>query len=478
MEKRRGVFENPANLESILNLASSHQLEPIEYAAGETILEQDQVNNELIIIVRGQARLLTHTEDHGQVTVDTLEAGAFLGLISFWTRMPISTHSIAETHVVALPIHRKDFDAIRKSDAEINRVIDFWLIENLCHRVQRMITVTTQNKELTRKLEQERRELSDTVRELKSTRNSLIHAERLAVMGQVVAGVAHEINNPSASVKQNTVQMREHIETYLKQGKDRFTPDQRHTLFTEGYAHTFLEGSAVRKRLEDAERRFQDLPRSLLRRIAHFSADALSIAMPKNRIDLDRLQAALRYFEAGVFLRNIEVSNHRISDLVITLKNYGRSQGTSREPTDLNQCINETCTMLNHRLKRFHLDRSEMQPLPRVLVSSSEINQVLTNLIVNACDATPADGTITLRSFSTDRSVVVQVADTGAGIPLDKLATIFEANFTTKHSGNRIGLGLGLTISRDIAEKHSGRLEAQNLPKGGAQFTLTLPRHD
>jgi signal transduction histidine kinase len=234
--------------------------------------------------------------------------------------------------------------------------------------------------------------------------------------------------------------------------------------------------------MQDLERRFSGLRRSLVRRIAQLDDSAMQSVEPllgSKTWTADKetaLQELLQSYEAGVHLRSADAATDRIIRLVRSLKNYGRHDPSQHEQVDLRDCIHDTLMVLNHRLKHFELT-VRAKEVPLFWCHPGEINQVLTNLLVNACDATPQGGLIQLTCFTADNGdICVEVSDAGHGIDAALIDRIFEPNFTTKHRSGDFGLGLGLAISRDIARKYGGSLEAQSEPGKGARFVLRLPQ--
>ena len=163
---------------------------------------------------------------------------------------------------------------------------------------------------------------------------------------------------------------------------------------------------------------------------------------------------------------------------MISLKNYGRQDQDIWEPTDLREGIRDTLTVLNNRLKHYAV-RLQLDPIPITRRNAGEMNQVWTNLITNACQATPEGGTITISTATPpdESALFITVTDSGIGIPPDHLEQIFETNFTTKTSKSEFGLGLGLAISKEIIAKHDGRITAENMTNGGAHIVRIPARN-
>jgi C4-dicarboxylate-specific signal transduction histidine kinase len=188
----------------------------------------------------------------------------------------------------------------------------------------------------------------------------------------------------------------------------------------------------------------------------------------------EAVEQVVRAFEIGSALHSIQVADERITRLVKSLKSYSRQDDGDTSEVDVVQCVHDTLTVLNHRLKHYDVTL-DMPDLPRIPGRAGEINQILTNLFANAGDATPTGKGIHIRGAVENGRLLVEVADEGHGIPGALLDRIFEPNVTTKSGGGQYGLGLGLAISRDLAMQHRGTLTAANGETGGAVFRLELP---
>jgi signal transduction histidine kinase len=194
---------------------------------------------------------------------------------------------------------------------------------------------------------------------------------------------------------------------------------------------------------------------------------------------VERKELARRWvemFEIGTLVRSMRVAAERIGGIVRSLKGYSRQDQAELAEVDLRDGLRDTLVLFGYRLKRFQVVVDLPVPL-RVRGRPGELNQVWTNLILNACEAMGERGTLTLSGGTEPGAVWVRVQDTGPGVPPALLERIFESGFTTKKPDDpaKGGLGLGLAIARSIVEQHGGRLTVQNVPGGGAAFTVRLP---
>ncbi len=277
-----------------------------------------------------------------------------------------------------------------------------------------------------------RLELERTHQELKRTQGQLVHSAKLAALGQLVAGVAHEINNPLAFVLNNVSLL-------------------------ERDTHSLPE--LIRLYHEAAEVAAQ-LRRDLYERILNL-ADQIDLPYI-----LDNLENMLTRSHEGL---------KRIQRIVLDLRDFARlDQGNVQEEIDLNAGITSTLDLIQGRARLQNVVLEvELGSLPRVTCSPAKINQVVLNLGVNAIDACSAGGKVTIRTCAVPGGVEIHVIDTGSGIDPAIRDKIFDPFFTTKPPGK--GTGLGLSISHAIVEEHGGQIEVDSTPGLGTHFIVRLP---
>lgn len=267
-------------------------------------------------------------------------------------------------------------------------------------------------------------ELSDDLREshaeseaayaqLRAAQAELVTAARLASLGTLIAGVAHEINTPLGALNSNHDTIRRAI------GK--------------------LQGILADEVVEEHE--------------------------------LDDVRRIVKALD-GVNVTN-DMAVERMVKIVNSLRTFGRVDRSDLDRADLHEGLESTLAILAHRLKGRIEVVKDYGDLPLVECYPTLVHQVFMNLIMNALQAMPGQGTLTLRTRVEDDEVTVEVGDTGVGIPEENLAKIFEPGFTTK--GSRVGMGMGLLITRRILERHGGRLTVDSTPGRGSRFTVHLP---
>jgi len=268
---------------------------------------------------------------------------------------------------------------------------------------------------------------------LRSAQAQMIQIEKLASLGQLVAGVAHEINNPLAFVTNNiAVLQRDYVD--------------------------ILELLRLYGSTEEA--------------VARSDPDALAMIRRK----AEEMDAPYVTENTAEILSRSRDGLKRIRQIVDDLREFARQNTVgSREPAaNLNSGIESTINIVRGRAKKSQVELiTDLSPLPGVTCDPAKINQVLLNLIVNATDACENGGTVTVRSRATGEHVEIEVTDTGCGIPMEIRDKIFEPFFTTKPQGQ--GTGLGLSISHGIVTDHGGSIDLKSVVGQGTTFTVRLP---
>ena len=274
------------------------------------------------------------------------------------------------------------------------------------------------------------RELAATNSALQEAQEQLLQSEKMASLGQLAAGVAHEINTPIGFVKSNLSTLAGYADTYAELA-------QRLQLSLDANPGTHSESQAE---------------------LAEFLRDQ----------ELDYLNE-----DTPELLRESIDGLDRVKDIVGGLRQFSRQDNDGMESCDINQSIETTLKMVGGELKQHCELVVELGELPEVQMNAGKITQVLTNLLVNAGHAIEGNGRITVTSERQRDRVAVRVADTGKGIEAEHLKRVFDPFFTTKPVGE--GTGLGLSISYGILQEHGGGIEVQSKPGEGTSFTLWLP---
>lgn len=274
-------------------------------------------------------------------------------------------------------------------------------------------------------------DLKQSQRELQQLQAQMLQNEKLASIGQLSAGIAHEINNPMGFINSNLGTLEKYVEKF-----DRYIG--------------FLEQT-----------------------LQHSGCDLQEAVALRKTLKLDYVQHDIRQ----LLVESIEGAE-RVMRIVQDLKSFSRSDSSQVGSADLNQCLDSTINIIWNQLKYMAELKREYGELPKVHCNIQQLNQVFMNLLVNASHAIEQSGRtepglITVRTWADNGYACVSVSDTGSGIPDEVRNRIFEPFFTTKEVGK--GTGLGLSISYDIVKKHGGEILVESCVGQGTTFTVRVP---
>jgi signal transduction histidine kinase len=454
------------------------QAESRTCAPGDYLLREGQFNEQVSLLLEGSVELLKTGEDDREYSVGVLAPGEFIGLLSLSSGEPAFLTARARETAQVLSLDREKFARLLRSRGDFNRLVAPLLLDNLVNRYRRVVGLHLEVAQLTRELDAEKQELKNTIAELQATRNRLIQQEKMATLGHLVAGIAHEINNPISSLARSTDSLESQLSRVFA------GPVAAHLLplfqraFVLGLNRKSLQTEEHRRRSEQLQNRFPWLSRTVIRSLAQLESDDFDelYGLVEREPEGERLMLVERlvdFLETAVLLRSIRIASTRIGSMVRSLKNYSRQDRAADEPVDVREGLQDTLLLFGYVLKKFSLE-VDLPPIPPVCCATGEINQVWTNLILNACEAMGESGALSVSCGTQPPDWVwVQIRDTGPGISEAVRDKIFQTHFSTKH-GAQYGLGLGLAIARGIIEKHGGRIEVSNAIPNGAQFTVYL----
>lgn len=283
--------------------------------------------------------------------------------------------------------------------------------------------------DLERKLVEKNRYLNELIEKLQSMQEQMVSAEKMASLGQLTAGIAHEINNPVNFVASNISPLKRDL----------------------------MEISELCSRYRALHA--SDDPKKDLEEIESFTRE----------IDPEFLGK-----EIQTLINGIQEGAERTKQIVLGLRNFSRLDEDDFKEADIHEGIESTLMLLRNKLKNRIEVEKNFGSLPPVECVPGKMNQVLMNIINNASDAIPENGKITITTKSVnDDSVVISIKDTGIGMKESVKRRVFEPFYTTKAIGQ--GTGLGLSISYGIIEKHQGTIEVNSEPGKGSEFIITLP---
>jgi len=431
-------------------IAQSHEL-PLK--AGDTYARQGDPADGMFVVLEGQFQV--QGELGGETIVISTKPGDVTGILPFsrMTQFTVTGRAVTDGRLLRFP-------ASLFPD----------LVQKMPELTKRLVALMSDRIREATRIEQQR--------------------DRLAALGKLSAGLAHELNNPASAAKRAVSQLR----GILKRIKDashelgarELTSNQKAEI--EKLEASLVQGNGPPPNALTISMLEEEID-SLLR--SHGQNDLWQLAADLARrnarpevleslfaiLDADTARAALvriaASLEVASLLNEIESSASRISDLVGAIKEYTFMDQSPVQNVDIVKSLETTLTILNHKLKHGVVVVRDYQSIPFLVNSfGSELNQVWTNIIDNAIDAMGGRGDLRVRTYREDTCVVVEVGDSGPGISPKILPHIFEPFFTTKGVGE--GTGLGLDTVQRIVKKHRGNIQVSSKP-GDTHFQVRLP---
>src|SRR5882724_465850 len=429
------------------------QTQEVRLKPGDIYMRTGEPAEFMVVILDGA--LQARGEINGETIAIGVKAGTVTGVLPF-SRMKQSTltgRAVTDSHILRFP-------ASRFSE----------LVQKMPELTQRLVGLMSDRIRETTRIEQQK--------------------DRLAGLGKLSAGLAHELNNPASAAKRATRQLREILKRIRdashKLGRRELTPAQKAEI--EKLEASFVQQDgppADTLTISDLEDQIDSLLRShgqnelwqLAADLARKNVRPEALESLFSILDADTARAALVRIAASVevagLLSEIESSTTRISDLVCAIKEYTYMDQAPVQNVDIVKGVETTLTILNYKRKKGVIVQRDYAKTPLLINSfGSELNQVWTNIIDNAIDAMSGQGELRIRAYREDPCVVVEIGDNGPGISPQVKDHIFEPFFTTKGVGE--GTGLGLDTAQRIVKKQQGNIHVSSTP-GDTRFQVWLP---
>ncbi len=300
-------------------------------------------------------------------------------------------------------------------------------IRHAVDRQQARLELARKHEELTLNSEA----LAKAYAELKATQVQLLQKEKMASIGQLAAGVAHEINNPIGFIMGNLGALKKYVE-----------------------------------RLTNLVQLQSDMLKSLQ------TAESLELVA-----ELEKQQRLIKFDyivkDAVQLIDESREGAERVKRIVQDLKTFSRIEAVESKPVDINECLEATINIIWNEVKYKAEIKKDYGAIEPTICNPGQMGQIFMNLLINAAQAIPVFGEIGLKTWQADGSIYVSISDNGCGIPAEIQTRIYEPFFTTKDVGN--GTGLGLSIVYDILKKHAGDISLESEPGKGTTFTVMIP---
>ncbi len=443
------------------------------YAAGSILLEEDQPVDGIMIRLEGEIELTRRTEK-GEVTLLSESAGRIIGLLALSQRQRAFYTCRSVTDVTVIPLSMEQLDRAIQAYPALGVHFLTMVIRSLANRNRHITELQLEVEGLYATLEGERDQLADALQQLKQAQMRLIQSERMATLGQLASGIAHELNNPIAAIKRAADFVRDDVLSFVNDLPDS---DSIKTVLHSALESRPMSTRELREARNDLARALGD--ESLAQRLVSvgvLSYDEYELRFARlPRRECHRLLGVLeRYHKLGAALRNIRSCAERMTALVKSLRSYARTDQGPAQDVDVHEGLEDTLLLFGHDLDGVTIERNYAD-LPRIECHPGEINQVWTNLVGNALHAMDHKGTLRIETDSPERGYVrVRICDNGPGIPKEHLEKVFDLHFTTKHGRVEFGLGMGLAICRQIVGNHGGTISIDSQP-GNTCVTVILP---
>jgi signal transduction histidine kinase len=431
--------------------------ETVSIPAGQLVLQEGDPGDSLYIVLDGELEV---TKRHGEqeVLLAVYKAGQFFGEMALLEQAPrsASVRTLRESRL--LLISQVAFQTLLSCSPSAPFKI--------------LRTVTSR---------------------LRSTESMLIQNEKMAALGTLAAGLAHELNNPAAAIRRSAAQLRDTLAERERLAAELITltndPHQKETL--GGLQAETMERAAtppsydpltISEREDQLQEWLEDHrvghEWKLAPVLASFGWTRDELEQLHERFSPRQLPVVIRWLAANSsvydLLEEVGKSAEAMSEIVKAVKTYSYLDRAPIQEVDVRESLENTLVLLRPKIKAgVSIKRDYADDVPRIEAYGSELNQVWTNIIDNAIDAMEAQGELALRTRARDSEVIVEIVDNGAGIPSELQPRIFEPFFTTKAPG--VGTGLGLHIAYNIVVyKHQGQIKVESRP-GETRFQVVLP---
>jgi signal transduction histidine kinase/pSer/pThr/pTyr-binding forkhead associated (FHA) protein len=431
--------------------AISRQMFIKKFKEGHILFKQGEYADALYIIIFGEVAMVKHSTQEGHTLEDEIfsySRKSLFGELGMLIDKPRSTGGLVKEDSYLLVLPRSQFKALTDQYPDIAL--------NLYRHIASL-------------LDKQSGDFWQAAKEI-DTMQELVQSTKMNALGQLVAGIAHEINTPVGSISSNSYQMRDLLtktQTYI---------DNMPQIITQLSG----SGNALQSAAGELNYALDAQTRELVKKYtANLSAEC---ADNMQKLEMDFLMEDMLEISD-----ELSEASKRIKVIVKNLANFARLDEAERKTVDIHEGLDATLSLLHHELKYQVNVKTEYSVLPKITCHPNELNQVFMNILMNAIQALELNrlrqenkrGNIQIKTYREDQWAVIAITDDGRGISPQNMTRIFEPFFSTKGAAaaaGGLGLGLGLAISKKIVEeKHRGRLEVESTLGEGATFYIWLP---
>jgi signal transduction histidine kinase len=413
---------------------------------GTVLLRQNEFNDRLYLVLEGMLEGTIITGQGHELLLFTAGQHMFVGVYSFFSKI----YSSSATVIAREPTHLAYID--------LQTVIDMG-VEG-CISDQFMPVVVSE-------LVQRGMRLQELSLEKEQALKKILQVEKLASLGQMAAGISHELNNVIAVIQRNATWLCDHLQSLIDNEKGI---EKEFFLMGKQKGHQW-SSKETRTRIREIQKRF-DIDYNEAEPIAR---SPLTLEQVREE-HIEKATESGYYFSIGAACHDVKLAAEQAAHVVKSVRTLA-TQHVEEHFLDVNEAISEAIT-LSKGLSGGHLVEKDFGSVPRVRANKGQLIQIFTNLLKNAYESlntsNASNGCIHVQTRQFDSNVRIRLIDNGPGIPTEILPTIFQPNVTTKVDGLSFGLGLGLTIVEQIIVKLGGSIDVKSKP-GKTVFQICLP---
>jgi len=426
----------------------------LRLAKGEPLLRQGKLNDRLYLVLEGTLAGYVNKPGGGRYELFQVQKDMFVGVYSFFSRSYVSSASvITEEPCIVAYIDQHQLPVVNERQESLFEQFMPVVVENLHSRMRNEQEIAFEKEQALKKL---------------------IETEKLAGLGEMAAGIAHELNNAIAVLERNTDWLKDYLRELISESHGEEMPFFRLGL-EQGRQHSTRE---IRQQSRDLQESL-DIHRDEANKLAETGINPKLIeayGMPFS----EAIPRIYHYWEMGTSLHDMSIAARMAAHVVRSVKALAVKRSVKEMDLNVNETIREAFILLTSALRHISL-KTEMEDVPPIYANRGELVQVWTNLIRNAIEAmaqyhvkTPE---LKVKTRYSQGRVSVDIIDNGPGIPDEIKPKVLQPNFTTKEKGLEFGLGLGLTIVARIVNRHHGELALSSAP-GETVFTVRLPAQE